>query len=128
MQKPWRDVTYWLASPGLLSFLSYRIQDYQPRDGTTHKGPFPPCSLIKKMPYSWISWKDFLTRSTFLWDKSCLCQVDIKPASTPVISRRQHHSRFSGSLALTYNLPAHSSKTFPEPEVQKLCCRSIHLG
>jgi hypothetical protein len=41
MQRPWRDVTYWLASPGLLSLLSYRTQDYQPRDGTTHKGPFP---------------------------------------------------------------------------------------
>jgi hypothetical protein len=31
----------WLASPGLLSVLSYRTQDYQPRDGPTHKGPFP---------------------------------------------------------------------------------------
>jgi hypothetical protein len=31
----------WLAPPGLLSLLSYRTQDYQPRDGTTHKGPFP---------------------------------------------------------------------------------------
>jgi hypothetical protein len=43
MQRPWRDVTYWLASPGLLSLLSYRTQDYQPRDRTTHKGtsPFP---------------------------------------------------------------------------------------
>ena len=41
MQKPWRDVTYWLASPGLLSLLSYRTQDYQSRDGPTHKGPFP---------------------------------------------------------------------------------------
>jgi hypothetical protein len=39
MQKPWRDVPYWLASPDLLSLLSYRIQDYQPRDGTTHSGP-----------------------------------------------------------------------------------------
>jgi hypothetical protein len=37
MQRPWRDVLYWLASPGLLSLLSYRTQDYQPRDGTTHK-------------------------------------------------------------------------------------------
>jgi hypothetical protein len=36
MQRPWRDVTYWLTSPGLLSLLSYRTQDYQPRDGTTH--------------------------------------------------------------------------------------------
>ena len=31
---------YWLASPGLLSLLSYRTQDYQPRDGTTYNGPF----------------------------------------------------------------------------------------
>jgi hypothetical protein len=38
MQKPWRDVTYWLASPSLLSLLSYRTQDYQPRDGTTPNG------------------------------------------------------------------------------------------
>jgi hypothetical protein len=41
MQKPWWDVLYWLASPGLLSLLSYRTQDYQPRDGTTHKGTSP---------------------------------------------------------------------------------------
>ena len=41
MQRPWRDVTYWLASPGLLSLFSYRTQDYQPRDGTTHKRPSP---------------------------------------------------------------------------------------
>jgi hypothetical protein len=38
MQKPWRDVLYRLASPGLLGLLSYRTQDYQPRDGPTHKG------------------------------------------------------------------------------------------
>jgi hypothetical protein len=41
MQRPWRDVLYWLASPDLLSLLSYRTQDCQPRDGTTHKGPSP---------------------------------------------------------------------------------------
>jgi hypothetical protein len=33
MQKLWRDVTYWLASLGLLSLLSFRTQHYQPRDG-----------------------------------------------------------------------------------------------
>ena len=38
MQRPW-NVPYWLASPGLLSLLSYRTQDYQPRDGTTIRGP-----------------------------------------------------------------------------------------
>ena len=41
MQSPWRDVTYWLASPGLLSLLSYKTQDYQPRDGPTHNRPSP---------------------------------------------------------------------------------------
>jgi hypothetical protein len=30
MKRPWRNVTYWLAYPGLLSLLSYRTQDYQP--------------------------------------------------------------------------------------------------
>ena len=41
MQRPWRDDPYWLASPGLLSLFSYRTQDYQPKDGTTHKGTPP---------------------------------------------------------------------------------------
>ena len=39
MQRPWRDVLYWLAFPGLFSLLSYKAQDYQPRDDPTHKGP-----------------------------------------------------------------------------------------
>ena len=30
MQRPWRDVLYWLASPGLLSLLSYRIKATSP--------------------------------------------------------------------------------------------------
>jgi hypothetical protein len=30
-----------LAFTGLLRSLSSRTQDFQPRDGTTHKGPFP---------------------------------------------------------------------------------------
>jgi hypothetical protein len=38
MQRPWTGAAYWLASLGLLSLLSYRTQDYQPRDGTTHHG------------------------------------------------------------------------------------------
>jgi hypothetical protein len=38
MQRPWRGAVYWLASPGFLSLLSYRIQEYQPRDGTTTVG------------------------------------------------------------------------------------------
>ena len=37
MQRPWRDVLYWFASPGLLSMLSYRTQDYHPPT----RGPSP---------------------------------------------------------------------------------------
>jgi hypothetical protein len=52
MQRPCRDVLYWIASPGLLILLSYRTQDYYPRDGTNHNGLSHPLSLIEKMPYS----------------------------------------------------------------------------
>jgi hypothetical protein len=34
MQRSQRGVIYWLASPGLIILLSYRIENYQPRDGT----------------------------------------------------------------------------------------------
>ena len=37
-KSPWKNAAYWLASHGLLSLLSYRTQDYQHRDGTTHNG------------------------------------------------------------------------------------------
>jgi hypothetical protein len=30
IQRPWRDVSYWLASPGLLSLLSYRTKTTSP--------------------------------------------------------------------------------------------------
>jgi hypothetical protein len=30
MQRPWRNVLYWLASPGLLSLLSYRTKTTTP--------------------------------------------------------------------------------------------------
>ena len=42
IQKPWRGAAYWLAPHGLLSLLSYRTQDHQPRDGPTHNGQNPP--------------------------------------------------------------------------------------
>jgi hypothetical protein len=32
MQRPWKGAAYWLASPGFLSLLSYRTQDYQQRN------------------------------------------------------------------------------------------------
>jgi hypothetical protein len=55
--------------------LTYRTQDYQPKDGTTHNGLSHPWSLIEKMPYSWISWRHFLKGGSFLYDNSSLCQV-----------------------------------------------------
>jgi hypothetical protein len=59
MQRPWRDAACLLAPQGLLSLLSYRTQDLQLRDGTTHNGwVLPYQSLIQKIPYrlaySWI--------------------------------------------------------------------------
>jgi hypothetical protein len=35
-----------------------------------------PWSLIEKMLHSWISWRHFLKRGSFLCDNSSLCQVD----------------------------------------------------
>jgi hypothetical protein len=42
-----------------------------PAQRSSHsQGALPPWSLIKKMPYSWISWRHFLNWSSFLYDKS----------------------------------------------------------
>jgi hypothetical protein len=61
MPRPWRSTVYWLTLHGFLSLLSYRIQDHQARDGTTHNGLVTPFNnLIEKMSYSWISWRHFL--------------------------------------------------------------------
>ena len=46
MQRPWRGSAYWLAPHDVLSLLSYRIQDHQPRDGTTHSGRISLLALI----------------------------------------------------------------------------------
>jgi hypothetical protein len=45
-----------------------------------------PWSLIEKMLYSWISWRHLLKGGSFLCDNSSLCQIDTKPASTPILS------------------------------------------
>jgi hypothetical protein len=39
MQRPWRDVLYWLASPGLLSLLSYRTKTTSPEMVPPTRGP-----------------------------------------------------------------------------------------
>jgi hypothetical protein len=76
VQRPWRSAAYWFASPDLLSLLSYRTQDYQPRDSTTHNGPFHLDHKLRKCPYSWISWRHFLKGGSFLCENSNLYQVD----------------------------------------------------
>ena len=40
-QKPWRNVLYWLASPGLLSLLSYRTKTISPEVVPPKRGLFP---------------------------------------------------------------------------------------
>ena len=60
MQRPWSSAAHWLAPHGLIRLLSYRTQDHQIRDGTTHHGLGPPHqSLVKKMTYSWILQRHF---------------------------------------------------------------------
>lgn len=40
--RPWKGAAYWVASLDLLSLLSYRTWDKQPRDGHSHNGLGPP--------------------------------------------------------------------------------------
>ena len=41
MQRQWRDVAYWLASPGLVSLLSYRRKTSSPEMAQPTRGPPP---------------------------------------------------------------------------------------
>jgi hypothetical protein len=41
MQRPWRDVLYWLASSGLLSLLSYRTKTTSPEMAPPTRGLSP---------------------------------------------------------------------------------------
>jgi hypothetical protein len=55
MQRPWRDAAYWLAPHGLLSLLSYRTQDHQPRlVPSTMVWSLPHQSLIRKRSYRFV--------------------------------------------------------------------------
>ena len=81
MQRTWRGATYWLGHHGLLNLLSYKTQDHQPRNGTTHKGLGPPQqSLIKKTPhrhiYIQILWRYFLNGAS-LHSEDQLCQAGL---------------------------------------------------
>jgi hypothetical protein len=55
IQRPWRNTAYRLAPHGLLSLLSYTIQDHQPRDGTPHSelSPLPLTTNQENDPEVW---------------------------------------------------------------------------
>ena len=53
MLRPWRGAVYWLALHGLLSLLSYRTQDPQPTDSTTHNWLDPLSRIINEEIVPW---------------------------------------------------------------------------
>jgi len=59
-QRLWSGAAYCLAPHVLLSLLSYRTQDHQPRNDATNNGLGPPPPITKKMTCSWILWRHFL--------------------------------------------------------------------
>lgn len=48
IQSPLRDAAYWLGPNDLLSLLSYKTQNHQPKNGTTHNGPGPPHQSLRE--------------------------------------------------------------------------------
>jgi hypothetical protein len=75
----------------LLSLLSYRTQDHQLRDSTTHNGlVLPRQSLIKKSliagPYGGI----FSIKGCLISHSSSLCQVDRGLAGTSILTVQSH--------------------------------------
>jgi hypothetical protein len=56
MQRLWRDAIYWLAPWLAFSLLSYRTQDHQLRDGTTHNGLDPSLSITNYEMFYWLTY------------------------------------------------------------------------
>ena len=82
MQRPGRGCCLLTSFHGLLSLLSFRTQDLQPRDGTSHHA-LSHQSLIRKILYrlacSPILWRHFLSGGSLLSGDFGLCPGDIKP-------------------------------------------------
>lgn len=49
-QWSWRPPAYWIVRHGLLSLLSYIMQDHLPSGGTAHLELGPPTSMNMKVP------------------------------------------------------------------------------
>jgi hypothetical protein len=82
MQRQWRDVLTGLPPLACSACFLIKPKTTSPEMSPPTRGP-PSWSLIKKMPYIWISWRHFPNWSSFLCDNSSLCQVDTKLAGTP---------------------------------------------
>ena len=85
-----KSAAYWLAPSGLLSLLSYRTQDHQPRDGTTHNelGSPPSITNLEKAPTGLSTARAY--GGIFLSEVSSsqmtnLCQVDTKLSTTGLV-------------------------------------------
>jgi hypothetical protein len=92
-------VCVWVLLTGLLSLLSYRTQDHQPKDDSTHNGLGPPPLITEKMAY--------LMELSFS-RMTLACIKLIEPASPPCKGVRQaeHWGHFS---FLSYVYPVQSS-------------------
>lgn len=91
MQKLWRSAVYWFTSHGLFSLLSYTTQGHLPRVGTTYRGLGSPTSISNqenaRQTCLLTSFMEVFSQLRAPFPKySSLCQVDIKPANTQVIS------------------------------------------
>ena len=103
-QSSGRGAAYWLAAHGLLSLISYRTQDHQPRDATNHSGLGPSQkSLIKNMRYR-LAYSLSVQRHFLSWgslsDDSSLCQVGIKLSCIARFQRQVPCLEWLGGRAL----------------------------
>lgn len=85
MQRPRRGAAFWLGPHSLLSLLSYRTQDHQLRNGTSHNGLGPPPSMINQENFlepDFISAFCFQLRFLPFRQLYLVSIVDIKPVNT----------------------------------------------
>lgn len=77
VQKSWRGASYWLAPMTCSAYLLIEPKTTSPGLALPTTGrAIPHCSLVKKMPYNWTSWRNFLSWGSFLSSDSNLCEDD----------------------------------------------------
>jgi hypothetical protein len=79
-QKLYRGAAYWVAPYSLLSLLSYRAQDIQPRHATAHSVLSPLPSITNwKLPKSWISGRFPQLRLFSMMTLACITLTQNQP-------------------------------------------------